>query len=647
MSLNAGEYLSREARAWWRAGDYDACARAMIPVCEAIEEGADYTARRRQNLRHLKLYANRDLTSIYESGVAVETYDAGVWLTMNIVQSCVDTVAAKLWKTPRIQASVQDGDYSLKQRAKKLSRFADGVFFFNKWTRESRMFGVDSTLFGSGVVLAAPETPTDEDGEIVIERVLCDELLFDETEAVRGLKSLRSIYRKRWIHRELLIDRWCSDKRGKAIEETRQAILLASGADPRGFYALEGGDMVPVYEGWHLPSRKGAKDGRHIIAIKSAGGGFKLFGGDWTRTRFSLSFLPWNPLPCGLLGRSLAEELVPIQIKINDTIEVIDAGQNLMCVPKVFVRGDTMNMDTWTNAFAELIKVNSPGPLSDSIMVTTPPGVSAEMYREREYWWRHGFETTGLSALSATGEKPEGVGSAVALRELLDREDMRFVPKGKQWEESNVDVFESVIDAADELYQANKRVKVQVPRESLIEQIDWTDVNMERDKYVLRADAVSSLPSTPQGRKQYAVELWQLGAVSREQFLSMLELPDTTSTMNLILASLDLCERAMEIMVEQGRYEPPEEYSDLVLSRTVAMQTYMRERLEGAPESVLYNIARYVDECTELLANAGQAEQPAATQAVQAEAGPAAGAAIEQPLLPVPAGMAQAAPAVA
>jgi len=632
---------------WWRR---DEPGRAMVDTAKAIEESNDHRARRRQNLRHMRLYCNRDLSSIYQAGVAVDTYDAGVWLTMNVVQSCVDTVASKLWKTPRIQASVQDGDWSLKQRAKKLSRFADGLWHAQKWASKSRQMGIDATLFGSGYVHVFADRTGDEDGEVVIERVLPDELIYDETEAINGLDSLRCLYRKKWVHRELLLEQWLDKADKKNREHVRDAIDNAPGANPREYYTSSAAEMVAVYEGWHLPSRHGSDDGTHIIAIEGTSEYATLFKGPWKRRRFPIVGMPWNKLPVGFSGRSLAEELVPIQIRLNEILETLTAGQNMMCVPKIFAKKGSLDMDTWTNAFAELIQTN--GDPGSSIQVVTPPGVSPELYKERDFWWQFAFEQTGISMLSATAEKPEGIGSAVALRELLDREDMRLTPKGKQWEEANVEVFEAAVDAMDELMEEGRKVTVQVPREKFVQSISWSGkdgVDLERDKYILKADAVSSLPSTPQGRKQYAVELWQLGAVNREQFLQMLELPDTTSTMNLILASIELAERAMEIMVEQGRYEAPEEYSDLVLARTIAMQTYLRERMDGAPDKVLLLLLRYVQECTELM----EADAPAQADAQRAQAqmagaegapGMAAPAPVQPAPVPVPQPMPAAPP---
>lgn len=597
---------------WWQ--NKETQGRDMVSVAQAIESSNDHQTRRRQSLTHVKLYSNRNLTSLYECGVATRTYDAGVYLTMNVVQSCVDTIAAKLWKTPRIQCSVQDGDWTLKQRAKKLTGFADGIWAANKWPGESRQWGVESTLFGTGAVLTYGEDSGDDAGSIITERVMLDELIFDETEAVNGIKGLRTIYRKKWVHKELLLEKWADygDKKDKAAR--RVAILTAQGKSPRETgYAANAADMIAVYEGWHLPSKADGSDGRHVIAIEGQSEACTLFAGEWKRKRFPLSFLDWTRLPKGLIARSLAEELVPIQIRLNEILETIDVGQRTLCVPKVFYRANTINVDTWTNAFGELIQVD--GDPNSSVRIETPRGVSEEIYTERDFWWKHSFEVTGISMLSATAAKPEGISSAVALRELLDREDMRLTPKGKQWEEANVDVFECVIDAADELAERKKTVSVQVPgKRNSFSSIQWRGakgVDMDRDKYILHADAVNALPSTPQGRKQYAVELWQLQAISREQFLQMLELPDTGSTMNLILASLDLTEKAMEMNVDGPRYVGPNEYSDLKLAQTIATQTLMREDMDDAPDKVLERLYRFIDECSEMIAANDNAAQPA------------------------------------
>jgi len=628
-------YGEPSKRLWWKS---EQPGRDAIAIAQSIESSSDHQSRRRMSLRHLKLYANRDLQSIYDCGVAVRTYDAGVYLTMNVIQSCVDTVAAKLWKTPRIQCSTQAGDWSLKQRAKKLTRFADGLWYLNRWAGESRQVGAEATLFGSGVVQVYGDDTKDDEGDVVIERVLPDELIYDETEAIQGLRSLRTLYRKRFVHRQLLLEQWVDKAKGKDLKERRRlAIVRAAGADPREYSLSAIADMVPVYEAWHLPTTKASEDGYHLIAIPGQDDeAATLFdserdGAPWTRRNFPMAFLPWTRLPTGLIGRSLAEELVPIQIRLNELLECIDTGQRLMCVPKVFYKANTINIDTWTNAFGELIEVT--GDPQQAVRYEAGKGVSVELYNERDFWWKHSFEVTGISMLSATAAKPEGISSAVALRELLDREDMRLNPKGKQWEEFHCDVFERCVEAADDLAERNRKVIVQVPgRRDTFHSIQWDGkkgVNMERDKYMLRADAVNALPSTPMGRKQFAVEMWQLGAIDRARFFQLLEMPDTGSAADLITSAIELTGKAIEIMVEDDRYEAPDAYGDLRVAQTLAIQSYLQEKMDDAPEPVLLRLSRFIDECAEMIASNDNAQGQQQQLQTQLQAAP--GTEVAQP----------------
>jgi hypothetical protein len=219
---------------------------------------------------------------------------------------------------------------------------------------------VESTLFGTGAVLTYGEDSGEDGGSIITERVLLDELIFDETEAINGIKSLRTIYRKKWVHKELLLEKWADY--GDAKDKSRPARGHHGSAGeepPRVGYSASAADMIAVYEGWHLPSKADGSDGRHVDRHRGDRARRpRCSTGPWKRKRFPLSFLDWTRLPKGLIARSLAEELVPIQIRINELLETIDVGQRTLCVPKVFYRENTINVDTWTNAFGELIQVD-------------------------------------------------------------------------------------------------------------------------------------------------------------------------------------------------------------------------------------------------------------------------------------------------
>jgi hypothetical protein len=343
---------------WWEESDPRRAGAQMVAVADRLYMAG--VSRRERNLRHAKLFANQDLSSIYDCGVA--NYNgAGVYLSVNVTESCVNTLAAKLTRTRIRPVLLTDkASRTLQKQAEAGTDAMDGVFQANELHEaEGQQMFVDGALFGNG--WAYGEYDQDDEREIVIDRVLPDEMLFDETEAMYGMRNLYTLYRRKYIHRQALYR--MRDEKGKLFgddPEKRDAIKRAPAVQNVGsVWADQGGQMVPVTFGWRLPSRKGAGDGRVLMAIGGAstadgmlitgsgiGDGTTLLGQEWKRAKFPLCQFTYQRRPIGLYGRSLAEQLVPIQLKINEQLEVIDEGQRLLAVARVFYNNGAINTDT-------------------------------------------------------------------------------------------------------------------------------------------------------------------------------------------------------------------------------------------------------------------------------------------------------------
>lgn len=575
---------------WWRETNPEDAAKAMIPRAMEVEQ--QQATRRAKNLRHARLYSNQDLSSIYDCGIASNVAAGAVYLSVNVTQSCVDTVHAKISRSRvRPTAITEKGNRSLKRNAAMLTTFLDGVFQASEFAgQESDQCFVDACLFGSGV---AHVYETD-DGEVSIERILPDEILVDETQAIYGRRSLTALYRKKYIHRDTLLDLFADENKDLEayLNSGAPRTMLLGGSHPAG-----SGDMIPVYQGWKLPSRKDAGDGRFLWALE---GGHVLKSGTWKRMRFPFAFFPWNLPTVGLWGRSLAEQLVPIQLKINENLETISDGQRLNCVPRIFVQNETVNVDDFDNLIADVVKTTMPP--SQCIMFHAGQGAAPEMYQDTETWIRRAFEITGISMLSATAEKPEGISSAVALRELLDREDMRFAPVGKRWEKFHVDVGWNCIEQADETYESRKKLTVQVPGEKFIERIDWAKVDADRNRFDLLVSPTSALPTTPGAKRQYAQELYEMQAIDLPKFLELIDMPDTRSVTSLLTAEAENIERDIEDILEHGKQRAPEPFMEPGLVLKTALQAYLKARAEGVEPSRLRKLVRYIKQAQGQLA---------------------------------------------
>ena len=71
-----------------------------------------------------------------------------------------------------------------------------------------------------------------------------------------------------------------------------------------------------------------------------------------------------------------------------------------------------------------------------------------------------------------------------------------------------------MIEVAKDIYARKKTFKVLFPTSKFMETIDWKDIKLKEDEYILKAFPTSSLPDDPAGKLQTIQEYMQAGLVS-------------------------------------------------------------------------------------------------------------------------------------
>jgi hypothetical protein len=258
----------------------------------------------------------------------------------------------------------------------------------------------------------------------------------------------------------------------------------------------------------------------------------------------------------------------------------------------------------------------------------SPQALSPEIYQQLERHYEKAFALYGVNAQIAAGQKEAGVTAAVAIRESLDIQTARFSVLSQRWEQLHMDIARRCVDIARDIYADNREMQVSAPGTSLLETIDWADVNMEEDEYVIQPYPASLLPTTPQGRVDRVTELVDKGIWSPTRGEAELDDMDPDSGVNRDKASeLDL-ERICENMLMDGKYEGPEPTMDLKLALKTASSYLSDGRNQGAPPKHLDLLYRFLDDVTALQ---GLIQGPAPAAPV-----PGAGLGAPPPAQPVP-----------
>lgn len=605
---------------WWDRETYEStedCGAAMVASARNIEKSPQEQYRSDLNLLFGCLYEGRELANLYQYGGQGTMLNAGAsvslgavgTITWNVVRSVVQTVASQVSRSrPRARFVTTGGSYKQKRRAKKLTAFCDGLFTECKVYEKTQQAFICAGAFD----VAGIQVWRNND-RVAIDLVRACEIMIGANDGIDA--QPRTMYRRKFLDKGVLLNTFA---KGRGKEALRESILRAKVADPVADGS--GSNLVEVYEAWHLPSGKGAKDGWHVLALEQSGNGAgTLFIEEWEKEYFPIILFSWDPALSGPYGVSAAQALLPIQVAINVLLDKIARGQHLVARPGVWLPiGAKVDKGKITSAVGGINYYAGNQPPT----FYTPTAFQPETYQQLEQHFQKAFQLYGVNSQIAAGTKERGTTSAVAIRESLDVQTARFATLAQRWEQLHLDIAKIAIDVARDIYRDSKKMRVSAPGTALLETIDWKDVDLEEDQYVIQLYPTSLLPTTPQGRIDRVNELVAAGIWSPKRAEAALDDLDIESATSGQRASERNIEEMCEEMLVDGKYTAPDPTMDLSACIRIASQYLDEGRTSGAEERNLDLLYRFLDDAATLQASLKQ-PPPAAPGAPPAPGGPA------------------------
>ncbi len=582
---------------WWKEDKFGVADSVQATV-NAIRNGQ--STRESTYLDFARLYGNCAILGLSPSRYARiapgKQYER---LTLNVVQSIIDTLSAKIGKNkPRPTFLTSGGDWALRQKAKGLSKFCEGVFYKTKAYELGRDVFRDACVFGTGVLKIF------RDGnEIKFDRVAPTEIFIDDIDGYYMMP--RQMHQIKYIHKDILSEMFP----GKNIEDTD-----VDAGDPIGQINSSNVRMVKVVESWHLPSGEDAKDGRHIITTKSQ----TLLDEKYTDSYFPFVFLRWsNPL-FGFWGQGVTEQILSIQLEINKLLRVIQDTMHIFSIPKLFVpKGTKLNLLQLNNNLRSIIEYTGVMP-----EVKTFGSVPSDLFIELDKLFNKAFEIVGLSVLSSQSKLPPNIESKIAIREYNDIETERFGVAALAYEEFFMEIAKRVVRLGKDIAKDDPDFSVNVKGDKFLKTIKWTDVDLDEDAYMLQVFPTSILPSTPSGKLDMVQVLIDGGYLTKESAFKLLNFPDLEDVVNLQRSAMDDIEETINKIVEDGEYSPPDEFQNLQLGITMFQQSYLKYRHEGLPEERLEMLRQWATDAAEMLAPPAPPEGEGAPPPMPGEALP-------------------------
>jgi hypothetical protein len=527
-------------------------------------------------------------------------------LTYNIVQSCIDTLTARVIQNkPKPMFLTQNGNSKLQRKAKKLDSFCYGLFYENNLYKLGAKGFKDGCVFGEGFI-----HPYSEDGRIKYERVLPYELLVDYLESHYGPESTKSIFRIKNIDRTQLTEDY-PDMASDIAKMSNTSTLIS--ANNRSI-----SDTVTVIEAHRLPV--GSKPGRHVIVT----GNSVLLDEDYEDDFFPYACSGFNSRLYGFYNQGMAEQLVPAQVEINRTLISIQRSLYLGGTHKIFVKaGSKVIKSHFDNMIGTILEY-----AGDTMpQYVTPQLVQAEIYSHLDSMIQKAYQLTGVSQMSASNLKQPGIDSGKALRTMDNIENQRFSTISQNYEQFFVDLARITISVAKKTYEAHGNFKVKVPGKRFIETIDWKDVDLDNDEFSLQIYPVSKLPQDPEGRLAQIQDMMAGGLLTPEAGRRLLDYPDLEAEETLSNATSDYLHKILDDMTEDGKFTSPEPFDDLQQARKLALEYYALGKLNNMDEAkleLLRNFMTQIDVLTQpppmpvpglpAVGGAGAAPQPIVPQ---------------------------------
>jgi hypothetical protein len=527
--------------------------------------------------RHFFMYGHSTLSSQYVSPFEFTRER----IRINLVQSCVDTLLNKVTKnSPRVTFLTDGGDWDKQQEAKKREKFVYGQFYKSDVYKKTPVAALSALAYGDGYVKVYAQGK-----ELRVDPTLTMSVVVDEKECLYGDGQPRTWFELRVMDKDTLIELY--PEKADKIKKLQTVIMpfYVSGTLQR--------NLVQVVEYWKLSSDP-EKPGVHAIL---AGDEFLLDPEDWKKNRPPFRRLQFVKNLIGYYSKGVAEVVTPYQLETNRTLKRISDSLRLVSSPKVLYEyGSKIVQAHMNNDVGAMIGYSGNPP-----QFVMPQAVGLEMFQHLSWCIQQAYQDVGISQLSASSKKPEGLNSGKALREYNDIETERFAAFAKAWEQFHVEIADDTLEVAKEITEEYGSYAVLSPDPKGCELINFKEIGSDNDKFLIHAYPTSQIPKDPWGRLEYVSELMGTQLLTPEEGMSLLDFPDTEKVTSLKTSEFEDILATIDYMLTKDKYLPPEPFQNLDYGIQFMKKAYLKYKNRGCPDKKLDLLIKWINDALVML----------------------------------------------
>lgn len=523
---------------WLEEEDPEKVADALHSTTEALEKSPLESDRRESLLYDLELFFGRKLTSLYQlSGIDYShAFDDSDQIAFNICYSITNTIRNRVCSfRPRAQFLPDGGDFKARRAARDMTDMSDAWAQREKYQAEAS-FAFRDILTGDGGVLKLYGEIIDEKGKqaaVKIARFPSWEFLFDQAEGVyRDPECGYHVY-------YLPIEQ--ASRRFQIDELTLKKYATSM---PNGILYVQNREMVRVIDAY---SR--GPEGRHVVVC-----GDKAQIEKWEADGPPFVQKIFDERPIGIWGDGAVKQLRDLQERLMEWEADMGEAHHMNSQQVWQVPEDEEGPTKLNNARIRIERYKN-----RASNVVNPPAVNAEMYKYQEVLEAQGYKKLGISQFIAAGTKQPGINSAVAIRESSELQTDRLALISQTWEDMRVESAEWWRRLATKLTKEGYKLNYRAIRRGTF--LEMSMEHAERE-FEIRAFPSSLFGQTISGRLERATELIQSGFLTQEDALKALDIPDLSPIVDLRLSEAYAMEFLVDQILEDGKYETPDEQID-------------------------------------------------------------------------------------
>lgn len=591
---------------WWKAEDDSQLARELCGTAAYLKTNQTY--RIRQFAASVRLYAGLNIYSY--AGSSVSKMDKTRTLpddkpSFNLVRACVDTLHSRLSQSePQPKFLTDNADYKQRHLAQQLNRFVLGEFYQTKAYEKAAKILKDGLTTGCGAL----KVYEGENKKVCVDRKLTTNLYVDENDAING--DPQTLYELQLVEREkFFYERGRSKKEKEIIERTPNSYPDNSPDSGR-----TASDQIMVVEAWRLPF--GDPDSENYVAGRHSQGTMEGVTGDeeWKKNKFPFVFFNYSDPWLGFFGQGIGSQLFGTQLSLQRILYTISRAITLVGVPRVFIEQNSKVVKTHNNNEIGTIVTYSGVKPSYEVAPCNAP----ELYAERDKLIQYGFQETGVSAMQATSQKPEGLDSGAAIRSYDDIATDRFSSISKKYDNVFIELAYQIVDCAKDIAEREGKYQTVYPNKDGTKEIDLPAMKFLKDPFVIKCFSESSLPRTPAGRMATVTEQVQAGMLTLKEGRRLMKFPDLEQNEQLDNSSEEWIFKILDEIVENGKYTEPDPAMDLDLALELSVKYYNLYMAAGLEEEKAQMLRDFRTQSLELKNIPAQAaaQQAAAMQAM-------------------------------